>query len=113
MYVALRYLGSTGIGRIHIMYFVDEFDALKEANNTFQQPRSGELRTQKLKSHLVRTQSLNVLPSKPGVGQCIAIHATPIVRDFFLACFYPSDPFTCIFFQNLSRFVVVVVVVPV
>ena len=31
--------------------------------------RSGELRTQKLKSHLVRTQSLNVLPLKPGVGQ--------------------------------------------
>ena len=30
-------------------------------------PRSGELRTQKLKSHLVRTQSLNVLPLKPGV----------------------------------------------
>ena len=28
-------------------------------------PRSGELRTQKLKSHLVRTQSLNVLPLKP------------------------------------------------
>ena len=27
-------------------------------------PRSGELRTQKLKSHLVRTQSLNVLPLK-------------------------------------------------
>ena len=26
-------------------------------------PRSGELRTQKLRSHLVRTQSLNVLPS--------------------------------------------------
>ena len=33
--------------------------------------RSGELRTQKLKSHLVRTQSLNVLPFKPGVGQYI------------------------------------------
>ena len=31
-------------------------------------PRSGELRTQKLKSHLVRTQSLNVLSFKPGVG---------------------------------------------
>ena len=31
--------------------------------------RSGELRTQKLKSHLVRIQSLNVLPLKPGVGQ--------------------------------------------
>ena len=30
--------------------------------------RGGELRVQKLKSHLVRTQSLNVLPLKPGVG---------------------------------------------
>ena len=38
-------------------------------------PRSGELRMQKLKSHLVRTQSLNILPLKPGVGQYIAIHA--------------------------------------
>ena len=28
-------------------------------------PRSGELRTQNLKSHLVRTQSFNVLPFKP------------------------------------------------
>ena len=28
-------------------------------------PRSEELRTQKLKSHLVRTQSLNILPLKP------------------------------------------------
>ena len=36
-------------------------------------PCSGELRTQKLKSHLVRTQSLNVLPLKPGVSQYIAI----------------------------------------
>ena len=30
---------------------------------------SGALRMQKLKSRLVRTQSLNVLPLKPGVGQ--------------------------------------------
>ena len=59
-------------------------------------PRSGELRTQKLKSHLLRTQSLNVLPLKPGVGQYIAIHATLTARDFFLAYFYPSGPFTCI-----------------
>ena len=67
-------------------------------------PRSGDLRTQKLKSHLVKTQILNVLPLKPGVGQYIAIHATLTARDFFLAYFYPSSPFTCIFFQNLSRF---------
>ena len=39
----------------------------------WQWPRSGELRMQKLKSHLVRTQSLNVLLLKPGVGQYIAI----------------------------------------
>ena len=59
--------------------------------------RSGELWTQKLKSHLVRTQSLNVLPLKPGVGHYIDIHATLTARDFFLAYFYPSGPFTCIF----------------
>ena len=59
-------------------------------------PRSGELRMQKLKSHLVRTQSLNVLPFTPGVGQYMAIHATLTARDFFLAYFYPSCPFTCI-----------------
>ena len=62
--------------------------------------RSGELRTQKLKSHLVRTHSLNVLPLKPGVGQYIAIHATLTARDFFLACLYPSGPFTYIFFKT-------------
>ena len=48
-------------------------------------PRSGELRMQKLNSHLVRTQSLNILPLKPGVGQYITIHATLTARDFFLA----------------------------
>ena len=50
-------------------------------------PRIGELRTQKSKSHLVRTQGLNVLPLKLGVGQYIAIHATLTARDFFLAYF--------------------------
>ena len=56
-------------------------------------------------SHLVRTQSLNVLPFKPGVGQYIAIHATLTARDFFLAYFNPFGPFTCIFFPKpLSNF---------
>ena len=67
-------------------------------------PRNGELRTQKFKSHLLRTQSLSVLPLKPGVGQYIAIHATLTVRDFFLAYFYPSGPFPSIFSPNFSRF---------
>ena len=60
-------------------------------------PCSGELQAQKVKSHLMRTQSLSVLPLKPGVGQYIAIHATLTARDFFLAYFYPSSPFTSIF----------------
>ena len=51
----------------------------------------------------MKTQSLKVLPLKPGVGQYIAINATLTARDFFLAKLYPSGPFTCIFFQNLSR----------
>ena len=59
--------------------------------------RSGELRAQKLQSQLVRTQSLNVPPLKPGVGQYLAVHATLTARDFFLAYFYPSGPFICIF----------------
>ena len=67
-------------------------------------PRGGELRTQKLTSHLVRTQSLNVLPLKPGVGQYVAIHATLTARDFFLAYLYSSSPFTCIFPKTSSDF---------
>ena len=68
-------------------------------------PRSGELRTQKLKSHLVRTQSLNVLPFKPGVGQYIAEHGTLTARDFFLSClFLHFRSIRLHFFQNLSRF---------
>ena len=66
--------------------------------------RSGELRTQKLKSHLVRTESLKVLPLKSGVGQYIAIHATFTAMDFFLACFYPSGPFTCVFSKTSPNF---------
>ena len=67
-------------------------------------PSSGELRTQKLKSHLVRTQSLNVLSLKPGVGQYIAIHAALTARGFFLAYFYLSGPFTCIFSKTSPDF---------
>ena len=57
-----------------------------------------------IKSHLVRTLSLNVFPLKPGVGQNIAIHATLIAEDFFLAHFYPIQAIHLHFSQNLSRF---------
>ena len=66
--------------------------------------RTEELRTQKLKSLLLRTQSLKVLLLKPGVGQYKAIHATLTARNFFLANFYPSGPFICIFSKPLPSF---------
>ena len=69
-----------------------------------QTTRSGELRMQKLKSHLVRTQSLNVLPFKPGGGQYTVIHATLTARDFFLAYFFTSRSIHLHFVQNPSRF---------
>ena len=52
-----------------------------------------------LKSYLMRIQDLKVLS---GVGQYIAMKATLTGRDFFLANFYPSGPFTCIFFPVLA-----------
>ena len=64
---------------------------------------------QKLKSHLVRTQNLNILPLKPGVGQHIAVHATLTARDFVLAYFYPSGPFTRIFSKTSPDFSVLAV----
>ena len=68
-------------------------------------PRSGELRTQKLKSHLTRTQNLYVLPLRPGVGQYIAIHATLTARDLCLSClFLHFRSIHLHFFQNLTRF---------
>ena len=59
---------------------------------------------QKLKSRLLRTQSLKVFLLKPGVGQYIAIHATLTGRGFFLAYFYPSGPYTCIFSKTSPEF---------
>ena len=52
----------------NIIHYVSSTTKIKYYKTT---PCSGELRMQKLKSHLVRTQSLNVLPLKPGVGQYI------------------------------------------
>ena len=46
--------------------------------------RSGKLRTQKFKFHLMRTQGLKVLPLKPEIGQYIAMHARLTARGFFL-----------------------------
>ena len=66
-------------------------------------PRSGELRTQKLKSYLVRTQSLNVLPLKPGVGQFIAmLRLLPGISSLLISTLLVHSP--AFFFQNIFRF---------
>ena len=62
--------------------------------------RNGVLRTHKFKTHLLRNQSSKVLPFKSGAGPYIAMHAMPTARDFFLANFYPSGLFACIFFPE-------------
>ena len=65
--------------------------------------RSGVLRTQKLKTHLLIIQSSKVfLLSLEQVR--IAMHATPAARDLFLANFYPSGPFTRIFSKTSPEF---------
>ena len=64
---------------------------------------------QKLKSHPVRTQRLNVLALKPGVGQYIAIHATLTAVNFFLAYFYPPVHSPAIFSKPLPIFPVLAV----
>ena len=69
---------------------------------SFHSPAVGELRTQKLKSHLVRRQSLNLLRVKPGVGRYIAINATLTAGDFFLAYFYTSGPSPAFFPKPLT-----------
>ena len=57
------------------------------------------LRRQKLQTYLLRTQ-----PLEPGVGQYMTMYASPTARDVFLANFYRSSPFTCIFFQTSPEF---------
>ena len=37
-----------------------------------------------IKDHVLRNQSSKVVPLKPGVAENIAMHASPIARDFFL-----------------------------
>ena len=68
-------------------------------------PRSGELRTQKVKSHLVRTQSLNVLPLMPWSRSVYSYTCYAYCQGFFfLAYFCTSGPFTCIFFKTSPDF---------
>ena len=55
----------------------------------------------KLKSHLVRTQSLIILPLRPGVGLYMAIHATLTARDFISTLLVHSP---CIFSKTSPNF---------
>ena len=57
-----------------------------------------------LKTYLLTTWSLKLLPLQPGVGQYIAIHAMLTTRGLFLANFYHSGPFTYSFPKPLPSF---------
>ena len=73
------------------------------------EPHSREFKTQKLKSHLMRTQSLKVLPFKSRVGQYIAMYATllPGISSLLISTLPVHSPAFC---QNLSRVLPVLVV---
>ena len=60
--------------------------------------------SQSLSASMAIIKASNVLPLEPGVGQYIAIHATLTARDFFLAYFYLSSPFACIFSKTSPDF---------
>ena len=64
-------------------------------------PCSGLLRTQKLKAHLLRTPSSKILPLKSGVGQNVAGHASPTVRDFFFELISTFLAYSPSFFSKL------------
>ena len=67
-----------------LVVYMDILGLITKPLHCFEVCRSWILRTQKLKTHQLRTQSSKVLPIRPGVGQNIAMHATPSARDFFL-----------------------------
>ena len=90
--------GGTLWGWGHLCIFIHYFFSSKDIDTG-----PTDRRTQKLKTNLLRTQSSKISPFKPGAGTYIAMHATPVARDSFLANFYPYGPFTWIFFQKLSR----------
>ena len=52
----------------------------------------------------VQNQSSNVLPFKPGLGQCINMYATPAARNVFVAHFYLPGPFPFIFSKTSPNF---------
>ena len=113
VYKSIISLAQDGCGLLHLHLSTwDRLDSEVWYNHSkciifcYTFPRSGELQTQKLKSNLVRTQSLNVLPLKPGEGQYTAIQATLTARDFSIVYFYPSGPFTCTFSKTSPNFFV-------
>ena len=59
---------TKGFWRLQLSIFFFTSRLLELYTVLYINPRSWELRTQKIKFHLVRTQSLNVLPLKPTEG---------------------------------------------
>ena len=68
--------------------------------NSTTTPKCGTGDTEIEDPHLLTTQNSKIPPLKPGALPYIAMHATPTARNFFLANFYSSGPFTCLFFSK-------------
>ena len=68
-------------------------------------PSSGELRMQKLKFHLVRTRGLRRFEAW---SRSVYSQTCYTYCQGFLPYFYPSGPFTCIFFKTSPNFSCVV-----
>ena len=66
--------------------------------------RCGELRDAEIKVSSGENTELKRSPFKAWGSQHIAIRATLTGRNFFLAYFYPSGPFTSIFPKPLPIF---------
>ena len=77
---------------------------IRKALNTAPQWGAADAEVKVLGCYLTRTQSLKVLPFEAGVDRYIVMHTTPTARDFFLANFYRSGPFTCIFSKTSPEF---------
>ena len=86
----------TNVGGVCVCVCVCVRERERERELCYGSPRRGELRTQKFKSHLRRTNSLNVLPLKAW-SRSVYCHTCYAYCQGFLANFYPSGLFACIF----------------
>ena len=86
--------------RMSLIFRAEPSSIATFADNAINMPRNGELQTQKLKVPSVKHAELEGSPFKAW-DRSVYSHTCYAYCQGFLPSFYPSGPFTCIFFQNL------------